>query len=86
MIRKHFRNQDFCRALGMHIRKLREERGISMRQFALMADIEYSRLAKLEHGRTNPTISTLINLAETLGITHQQLFDFKYPLKDKKDV
>lgn len=84
MKRKHFQNPEFCKALGQHIRKLREERGIGMREFADRADIEYSRLAKIEHGRTNPTISTLIRLADELGVTHQELFDFKYPNSDKR--
>lgn len=52
-----------------------------MREFAIQADIEYSQLSKIERGVTNPTISTIIYLAEALGVSHQELFDFKFPLK-----
>lgn len=67
------------------MRKLRERKEISMRKFALLADMEYSQLSKIERGVTNPTLSTVIALAEALGIQHNELFDFKFPGKSKKD-
>lgn len=55
-----------------------------MRQFALHADIEYSQLSKIERGVTNPTISTVIALAESLGVTHSELFNFHFSTKNNK--
>jgi transcriptional regulator with XRE-family HTH domain len=55
-----------------------------MREFALLADMEYSQLSKIERGVTNPTISTVISLAETLGVAHTELFNFKFTVKSKK--
>ncbi len=52
-----------------------------MRQFALQADIEYSQLSKIERGVTNPTISTLYALSESLGVSHHELFDFNFTNK-----
>jgi transcriptional regulator with XRE-family HTH domain len=49
-----------------------------MRQFALMADMEYSQLSKIERGVTNPTLITVINLAEALEISHSKLFEFSF--------
>lgn len=74
-------NPEYCKAFGANFRKLREAKGIGMREFALQADIEYSQLSKIERGVTNPTISTAIYLAEALGVSHQELFAFKYSLK-----
>jgi transcriptional regulator with XRE-family HTH domain len=50
-----------------------------MREFALHADMEYSQLSKIERGVTNPTISTVLALAEALGVAHHELFNFRFP-------
>ena len=55
-----------------------------MRQFALLADIEYSQLSKIERGITNPTISTVLALAVALKVVPAVLFDFKFTLMDSK--
>ena len=75
----HKSSPEYCKAFGAHFRKLREGKGLGMREFALSADIEYSTLSKIERGVTNPTISTVLYLAEALGVTHSELFDFKFP-------
>jgi len=77
-------NEEYCKAFGLHLRKLREKKGISMRKFALIADMEYSQLSKIERGVTNPTISTVLALSEALDIPHTELFEFKFLLKSKK--
>jgi len=77
-------NQDYCKAFGQHFRRLREKEGVSMRQFALLADIEYSQLSKIERGITNPTISTVLALAVALKVVPAVLFDFKFTLMDSK--
>jgi transcriptional regulator with XRE-family HTH domain len=71
-------NEKFCKALGVQVRKVREKKGISMRQLALQADIEYSQLSKIERGVINTTVSTLQALAETLDIPVKEFFDFKF--------
>jgi transcriptional regulator with XRE-family HTH domain len=77
-------NEDYCKAFGIHLRNLREVKGIGMRQFALIAEIEYSQLSKIERGVTNPTISTVLALAVGLGVSHSELFDFKFSSKENK--
>jgi transcriptional regulator with XRE-family HTH domain len=76
-------NKDYCKAFGEHLRQLREQKGIGMRQFALQADMEYSQLSKIERGVTNPTISTALALAEALGLSHKELFNFPFPTLKK---
>lgn len=76
-------NSEYCKAFGQHLRKLRLDQKVGMRQFALMADMEYSHLSKIERGVTNPTISTVLLLAETLGLPPSELFNFKFQSKKK---
>jgi len=71
-------NEAYCKAFGKQLRKLREGKGISMRQFAIEADIEYSQLSKIERGVINTTISTVLVLAKALDIEVSELFKFKF--------
>lgn len=77
-------NKEYCQAFGVHLRKLRESKGIGMRQFALIAGMEYSQLSKIERGTTNPTILTVLALAVALEVPPTILFDFKFTLEDPK--
>jgi transcriptional regulator with XRE-family HTH domain len=69
-------NQAYCKAFGEKLRKLRQDKGYSMRELAAEADMEYSQLSKIERGVINTTISTVHALASALGIPDRDLFDF----------
>lgn len=71
-------NEEFCKAFGKQLRKLREQKGLSMRQFAVNADMEYSQLSKIERGVVNTTISTVLALSIVLETEPAVLFDFKH--------
>lgn len=77
-----YKNPEYCKAFGNHLRKLREEKGIGIREFARISDIEYSQLSKIERGVTNPTISTIYGISLALGISHSELYNFKFPIKE----
>lgn len=47
-----------------------------MMELAFEADIEYSQIAKIERGISNPTISTVYGLAKALNIQVIELFKF----------
>jgi transcriptional regulator with XRE-family HTH domain len=62
--------------MGAHIRKLRENQGISQEQLAADAEIPYSSVNEIEAGKTNPTIASLMALSEALDIPLKILLDF----------
>lgn len=72
-------NQEYCKAFGSNLRRIREQKKLGMREFALNAEMEYSHLSKIERGVTNPTISTVLALAVALEVTPQELFNFSFP-------
>ena len=78
------RNEQYLKAFGEHLRKVRKQRGITMMQLAFEADIEYSQIAKIERGLSNATISTVQLLAIALGVKPAELFDFPFPPKASK--
>ena len=77
-------NAAYCKSFGDQLRKLRSQKGISMRKLALQADMEYSQLSKIERGVINTTISTVYALSLALDIPMREFFDFKLPAKNKK--
>jgi len=48
---------------------------------AYEADIEYSQIAKIEKGLINTTVSTVLILAQALGVKPAELFQFNFPNK-----
>lgn len=77
-------NSEYCKAFGVHLRRLRLERNFGMREFALIVDIEYSHLSKIERGVTNPTISTIYALSQALNVAPSELLAFRFPTPVKR--
>lgn len=56
------------KTLSKNIKKHREKLGLSQDQMARKADIPYSTYLKIESGYTpNPSIQTILNIAEALN-------------------
>jgi len=62
--------------LGQHIRSIRESKGMSQEQLAADAEIPYSSVNEIEAGKTNPTVASLMALAEALEVPLNELTDF----------
>lgn len=62
--------------LGEHIRLLREEKGLSIRQFALQAGLEHPQLINIEKGRVDLKLSTIYKISNALDIELSKLFKF----------
>lgn len=63
-----------AKSIGLRIRSLREERRISLRQFALMTDLNKSHLSDVERGRCDLRMSTLNKIVDGLGISAAEFF------------
>jgi len=55
------------------LKEWREKRRLSLRQLATKSGIHHMSLFRLESGRLDPQLSTLLKLCEALGITLNQL-------------
>lgn len=62
-------------ALAQRVRQLRESHGLSLSQLSEQSGIAKATLFKVERGRTNPTLETLISIAETFDVSVQSLVD-----------
>ncbi|MGG5578046.1 helix-turn-helix domain-containing protein [Myroides sp. C15-4] len=66
---------EIIKGIGNQIRAQRELKKLTLMQFADKLNIEYNNLIRIEKGRTNPTIGTLINICNQLDIKLKDLVD-----------
>ncbi len=62
-------------ALGMRIRQLRVEKGLSQEKFALHIGMDRTYFASVEAGKRNISIINIQKIADGLEIPLSQLFD-----------
>lgn len=63
--------------VGKRIQELRELKGVSQQDLAAKCNFEKSNMSRLESGRVNPTLSTFEKIANALGVSLSELFNFK---------
>jgi quercetin dioxygenase-like cupin family protein/DNA-binding XRE family transcriptional regulator len=61
-------------AVGELVRRLREQRGLSLRALGTATDFSASFLSQLENGQVSPSISSMERIANTLGVTLGEFF------------
>ncbi|WP_282608920.1 XRE family transcriptional regulator [Pelagibius sp. Alg239-R121] len=61
-------------AIGIALRALREEQGLSARNLALESGVSASMVSRIESGQVSPSISTLNALSRTLNVPLVSLF------------
>ncbi|MDR0546943.1 MAG: helix-turn-helix domain-containing protein [Dysgonamonadaceae bacterium] len=66
---------ELYRRIGLKIRKLREEKKLSLQNLSDKLDIEYNNLIRIEKGRTNPTIGTLFKICQPLDVKLIEIVD-----------
>lgn len=55
------------------IREWRERRGLSLRKLGELSGVHYVSLVKLEAGRLDPRLSTVLKLCQALRVSLSQL-------------
>lgn len=52
-----------------NLRRLREEKGLSLRQLSATCNVEHSDISRMENGKVNVTLKTVEHLAEALDVS-----------------
>jgi transcriptional regulator with XRE-family HTH domain len=77
--------KEYIKKIGIRIVQLREEQNLKQIDLAIAINIEDSALRRIETGRTNPTIKSLMRIAKGLNVELTDLFDFNLDdVKEKK--
>ncbi|MGX4690715.1 helix-turn-helix domain-containing protein [Streptomyces sp. JNUCC 63] len=66
---------DALQRFGTHVRRLREERELSLELLAERSGLSFRGLIYIEHGRRNPSLLTLLKLASGLSIKSSRLLE-----------
>jgi transcriptional regulator with XRE-family HTH domain len=64
---------DMRKLVGRNFARLRKEKGFTQERFAELSGFTQQYISDLERGRRNPTVVTLFELANTLGVSHVDL-------------
>lgn len=78
-VRASARYQAELRALGLRVRALREAQALTLEAAGEAMDIDATHLQKIEAGRINLTMVTLVRIADGLKVSLRDLFGGSSP-------
>lgn len=61
---------------GENLRKVRESKKLSLLKLSYNCSIDESKISKIEHGKFNVTLATIVELATGLEVSPKKLLDF----------
>ena len=64
---------DMRKLVGRNVRRLRDRLGLTQEQFAEKSGFSQQYISDLERGLRNPTVVTLFELSQALGVSHVEL-------------
>ncbi|MFI5162361.1 MAG: helix-turn-helix domain-containing protein [Sphingobacteriales bacterium] len=62
---------------GKHLKRIREGKGYSLIELDYRCDLNESNISKIENGKFDIRLSTIIELAKGLGVEPKELLDFR---------
>lgn len=67
------RTSAYCQAFGRAVRAVRERRGLSQEALGFEADLDRTYVSGVERGIRNPTLTTILRLADALDVQPSRL-------------
>jgi transcriptional regulator with XRE-family HTH domain len=64
---------DMRQLVGRNFARLRRESGLTQEQVAERSGLSQQYLSSLERGNRNPTVITLFQIADAMGVSHVEL-------------
>lgn len=78
MVVNHIRNDEYLKAFGENLKKLRLRKKFSRETLAVYANIETMQVYRIETAKINTTICTVLALSKALEVHPKQLLDFTF--------
>jgi len=69
--------------VGEKVREIRNEKKLSLRQLAAMTDMNHAYLSRIENGKVQPSVESLIKIAKALGCDVADFFEKKMEVDDE---
>ena len=73
--------ETIAKSLGQRLRRVRQERGLTLKQIEAKVGVSATHVSEIERGNTSPTIGALERIASALGVAPSYLIDIP-PLPD----
>ena len=64
---------DMRKLVGRNVKKFRTKKGLTQEEFADLSGFSQQYISGLEQGTRNPTVVTVYELAQALGVSHLDL-------------
>ena len=64
---------DIRKLVGRNLSRIRKAAGLTQENVAERANLSQQYVSGLENGKRNPTVETLLDLAQALGVSHVDL-------------
>ena len=68
------REQQIIKDFGEKLKKFRNDKKLSLRALADIADMDFGNINEIETGKVNPSLTTIVLLAEALEIDPADFF------------
>lgn len=70
-------NKIILEQFGSHVRNIRVSKKLTYRKVATQCNIDFSNLRRIEQGKLNITLITILELAKGLEVTASDLFKYE---------
>ena len=74
---KGLNEEELVKLVGIQIKKFRKGHKMTQFDLAVKSNMEENAFQRIETGRTNPSLKTLLKIVNALEIEFIDLFDFK---------
>lgn len=72
----YLRHNEALILFGKKVREVRRRQKLTQDQLAYESDISKNQISRIERGQINTGLSTIVKLAEVLGVHPKELMDF----------
>lgn len=71
------KNKDFYKNLGVNIKKIRSEQGLSQQELADKSGLSLNFIGKIEVAFSKPSLNSVIKIADALEVSVSELSNFE---------
>lgn len=67
---------------GKKLRKLRNQRGLTLRELSMMLDVDYGYIGRMERGEKKPNVAMVLKISQIFNISTDVLIKDELELED----
>ncbi len=73
----NFRDEKILKAFANRLQMIRKSKNFTQEALAYQSGISLSQIARIETGKVNPTLCTIVVISATLQVKASELVDFQ---------